>query len=63
MEPLANAIRKDSRINGFSLPGGDEVKLCQYADDITGFLADLSSINIFFKYCWNIWLCHGSQIE
>ena len=33
------------------LPGGDEVKLCQYADDITGFLADLSSINILFKYC------------
>ena len=46
---LANAIRKDSRINGFSLAGGDEVKLCQYADDITGFLTDLSSINIFLN--------------
>ena len=63
VEPLANAIRKDSQINGFSLPGGDEVKLCQYADDITGFLADLSSINIFLNIVEKFGYATGAKLN
>ena len=38
---MANIIRDNPQIKGAYLPGGGQVKLCQYADDITGFLADL----------------------
>ena len=49
VEPLANVIRNDPLIKGAFLPGGGQVKLCQYADDITGFLADTFSVRRFLK--------------
>ena len=44
VEPLANVIRNDPFIKGAFLHGGGQVKLCQYADDITGFSADTFSV-------------------
>ena len=33
----------------FFLPNGGQFELCQYADDITGFLADTFSVQRFLK--------------
>ena len=49
VEPLANVIQNDPLIKGTFLPGGGQVKLCQFADDITGFLADTFSVRRFLK--------------
>ena len=49
VEPLACYIRNDPNITGFHLSDGSQVKLCQYADDITGILHDPSSVSHFLK--------------
>ena len=34
--------------------GGGQIEFCQYADDATGFMADLSQSKYFYKW-WKVW--------
>ena len=63
VEPLAEAIRNNDLIKGFPLPGGEQVKLCQYADDITGFLADLSSVQRFLDITQQFGEATGARLN
>ena len=63
VEPLACYIRNDPNITGFHLPGGSQVKLCQYADDITGILHDPSSVNHFLKIVDKFGQASGARLN
>ena len=63
IEPLANVIRNDPLIKGAFLPGGGQVKLCQYADDITGFLADTFSVRRFLKIVETFGNASGAKLN
>ena len=56
-------IRNNNQIKGFPLPGGEQVKLCQYADDITGFLADLSSVQRFLDIVQQFGEATGARLN
>ena len=49
MESLACAVRADPKIDGFPLPGGNNVvKLSQYADDTSSFVCSDASLHALF---------------
>ena len=49
MESLASAVRADIHINGFPLPGGNNVvKISQYADDTSSFVCSDASLRALF---------------
>ena len=49
VESLANIILSDPQIKGTYLPDSGQVKLCYYADDVSGFLADLNFSGIWLE--------------
>ena len=63
VEPLANVIRNDPLIKDAFLPGGGQVKSCQYADDITGFLADTFSVRRFLKIVETFGNASGAKLN
>lgn len=44
VEPLACAIRENKRVSGIMMPGGECLKISQYADDTILYLADDDSL-------------------
>jgi hypothetical protein len=48
-ETIANAIRKDSSIDGYLLPDGSRTKVFQYADDTSILVQSDNSIRALFS--------------
>lgn len=65
MEPLAAAIRADARIRGLRPPGGgsSEVKISQYADDMTLFLTSEGSVARAVEVLGEFGLASGARVN
>ena len=62
-ESLACAIRADSKIDGFPLPGGTKhVKISQYADDTTTFVTSDASVTALFELFNKYQLASGAKL-
>ena len=61
-EILANAIRADKTINGINIYNR-EIKLSQYTDDTTVFVADLSSAQNLFSLLDAFQKCSGLKVN
>ena len=61
-EILANAIRADKTIKGINIYNR-EIKLSQYADDTTVFVADLSSAKNLFRLLDAFKKCSGLEVN
>ena len=64
IEPLAIKIRSDNSIRGISLPiTGELLKISQYADDMSAYLTDDDSIQIFLILFDLFGLASGSTLN
>ena len=56
IEPLARKIRRDGSIKGIRTPGTlEEVKISQYADDMTAYVTDDNSTLLTFYLNFLVW--------
>lgn len=64
IEPLANKLRTDSNIKGFSIPGSSEkAKISLYADDGTAILTDLLSVKAVLHTCKHFGKASGAKLN
>jgi len=67
IELLTQSIRRSNKIHGITIQQNEEIKLAQYADDTTVFLADTQSAsNLFdllslFERCSGLKISHGKS--
>ena len=62
-ETIASAIRADPLIDGFTIPGSDPVKLCQYADDTSIIVLSDASLNAVFALFSRYKLASGAKLN
>ena len=62
-ETIASAIRADPLIDGFTIPGSDPVKLCQYADDTSIIVLSDASLNAVFALFSRYELASGAKLN
>ena len=63
IEFLAQTIRRSRNIKGITIQPNQEVKLSQYADDSTAFLADTQSVSNLFDLLHQFEKCSGLKIN
>ena len=63
IEFLAQTIRRSRNIKGIIIQPNHEVKLCQYADDSTAFLADTQSVSNLSDLLHQFEKCSGLKIN
>ena len=63
VEPFALAIRRSTYIKGVPLPGGNEVSICQYADDSTILVSSLSSVYKLLDISRRFGQASGAQLN
>ena len=62
-ETIASAIRADPLIDGFTIPGSDPVKLCEYADDTSIIVLSDASLNAVFALFSRYELASGAKLN
>ena len=62
-ETIASAIRSDSLIDGFALPGQRRIKLCQYADDTSLIIMSDAAVKQVFALFHRYELASGAKLN
>ena len=63
VETLGEEIRKSKKLHGIVLPGNQEIKITQYADDTTIYLSEKTQLKHLFEILKHFEMATGSKVN